>query len=262
MLGTVENLGRAATRGLDEVGYSAALLFESVYWILFGWRRKQSVRLSAVIEQMMEVGISALPIATLLSATIGTMLAIQGIYSLRLFGAESYVYVGVSLAVTREFAPLIIGILIAGRSGSALTARLSAMTINQEIDALRAIGIFPARFLVAPALVAMLVMVPALTVWANVIALSTAGLFVTWTLDISFAAYMTDVFGVLTLHDVLHGIAKSAVFGLLIVMVAVVNGAKVEGGAEGVGKATTRSVVHSLAAIIFVDLILVALITP
>ncbi len=262
MLRAVENVGRAATRGLDGVGYAAALLGESLYWIFLGWRQNQSVRMSAVVTQMMEIGIAALPIATLLSGTIGIMLAIQGFYSLQLFGAESYVYVGVALAVTREFAPLIIGVLVAGRSGSALAARLGAMAINQEIDALRAIGIFPARFLIAPALIAMVVMVPALTVWANVVALSAAGLFVTTTLDSSFAAYFADIFSVLTLHDVSHGIIKSAVFAVLIVMVAVVNGGSAEGGAESVGQATTRSVVHSLTAIIITDLVLVALITP
>ena len=261
MLQTVENLGRSATRGVEELGFGFSLLTESLFWIFLGWRRKQAVRLSAIAGQMMEIGIAGLPIATLLAATIGTMLAIQGIYSLRLFGAESYVYVGVGLAVTREFAPLIVGVLVAGRSGSALAARLSAMVINQEIDALRAIGIFPARFLIAPALVAMVIMVPALTVWANVVALSAAGAFISLTLDISFGAYATDLLGVITITDVVHGLLKSAVFGLLIVMVAVLNGALVSGGAEGVGKATTRSVVHGLSAIIFTDLFLVAMVT-
>jgi len=259
MLDSIENLGRSTTRGLDELGFGFSLLTESLYWLFVGWRQKQAVRLSAIVAQMMEIGILALPIATLLTATIGAMLAIQGIYSLRLFGAESYVYVGVALAVTREFAPLIIGILVAGRSGSALAARISAMVINQEIDALRAIGIYPARFLVAPALVATVIMVPLLTIWGNVVALSSAGMFISLTLDISFGAYVTDLLGILRISDIVHGLMKSAVFGLLIVMIAVVNGALVKGGAEGVGQATTRSVVHALSAIIFTDLFLVTM---
>ncbi len=161
----------------------------------------------------------------------------------------------------RDFAPLIIGVLVAGRSGSALAGRLSAMVINQEIDALRAIGIFPARLLIAPALVAMVIMVPALTIWANVVALSAAGAFISLTLDISFGAYVSDLMGVVRFTDIVHGLLISAVFGLLIVMVAVLNGALVSGGAEGVGRATTRSVVHGLTAIILTDLILVAMVT-
>ena len=259
VLGAMDNLGRATTRSLDGVGHSAALLAESVYWIFAGHRHKQPVRLPAVFVQMMQIGVEAVPIATLLAATIGIMLAIQGTYSLSLFGAESYVYVGIALAVTREFAPLIIGILIAGRSGSALAARLSTMKINQEIDALRAIGINPSRFLVAPALFAMVVMLPALTVWANLVSLSAAGLFVSWLLDSSLTAFYTDVMSVLSVRDVVHGLFKSFVFAILIVTIAVVNGARVEGGAEGVGRITTKAVVQSIATIIVTDMIIVAL---
>ncbi len=261
MLRAIEHVGRTATRGIDELGFAAALFGESLYWTVLGRRHGQTVRFSQVVAQMMQIGVDALPIATLLAATIGLMLAMQGIYSLGLFGAESYVHVGIALSVTREFAPLIIGVLIAGRSGSALAARLSAMMINQEVDALRAIGIFPARFLIAPALLGMVVMLPALTIWANIVALSAAGVYVSWTLDITLAAYFADIMSVLAFHDAAHGVFKSAVFAVLIVMVAVVNGALVKGGAEGVGRATTRSVVHGLSAIIVVDLILVAIST-
>jgi phospholipid/cholesterol/gamma-HCH transport system permease protein len=203
-----------------------------------------------------------LPIATLLSATIGVMLAIQGTYSLGLFGAESFVYFGIALAVTREFAPLITGILIAGRSGSALAARLSTMTINQEIDALRAIGISPTRYLVVPALIAMLVVLPALTVWSGIVAIGAAGMFVATTLDITMAAFVSDVMGVLRPADIVHGLIKAVVFAVLIVMVGVVNGIQVEGGAAGVGKVTTRSVVQSISCIIIFDMIIGLLITP
>ena len=227
-----------------------------------GRRERQRVRVSTILEQMEHIGIEALPIVTLLSATIGVMLAIQGTYTLSLFGAESFVYFGVALAVTREFAPLITGILIAGRSGSALAARLSTMTINQEIDALRAIGISPTRYLVVPALIGMLMVLPALTVWAGIVALAAAGLFVSATLDITFAAFVSDIFSVLTPGDIAHGLIKAIVFAVLIVMVGVVNGVQVEGGAAGVGKVTTRAVVQSIACIIVFDMVIGLLITP
>jgi len=261
MLHTLEIIGRRAVRGLDEIGYATGLLAESLLWIVIGRGRRQPVRLSSVFVQMMEIGVEALPIATLLSATIGVMLAIQGLYSLGLFGAESYAYIGIALSVTREFSPLIIGILIAGRSGSALAARLSTMTINQEIDALRVIGINPVRFLVTPALLGMLVMVPCLTMWSNLVGIASAGIYVSGALEVSFQAFVMQVIDVLRVDDLMHGLGKSVLFATLIAIIGVVNGSLVTGGAEGVGRATTRSVVHSISAIVITDMVFAFLVT-
>lgn len=254
-LGVVEDIGRATIRGVEEIGYAATLCAESLYWMIAGRRRRQPVRLSSVFEQMMEVGIRALPIVTVLSTTIGVMLAIQGIHTLKLFGAESRVTVGIALSITREFAPLITGILVAGRSGSALAARLGTMNINQEIDALRVMGINPVRFLVAPSLIAMMVMIPALTFWADLVALFGAGVYVSLDLGMSMNAYLERTIEVLSVDDLLHGLGKSAIFSVLITLVGVVNGASVSGGAEGVGRATTRSVVHAITAIVITDMV-------
>jgi len=251
----MEATGRRTVRGLDEIGYAGSLLVESLFWLLTGSRWRQPVRLMAVTVQMMHVGIEALPIATLLSAAIGVMLGVQSLYSLGLFGAQSFAHVGIAFALTREFSPLIIGILIAGRSGSALAARLSTMSINQEVDALRAIGINPVRFLVAPVLLAMAIMLPALTMWSNLVALGAAGLFVSHSLDITFAAYIANTIEVLSPDDLLHGLGKSLLFAVLIVIIGAVNGSLVSGGSEGVGRVTTRSVVHSISAIIVTDMI-------
>ena len=256
-----ENLGRATLSGVKELGYAAALFFESVYWLVLGRRWRQPVRMSSVVAEMMQIGIRALPIVTVLSGTIGIMLAIQGIYTLRLFGAESRVTVGIALSITREFASLITGILVAGRSGSALAARLGTMNINQEIDALRVMGINPVRFLVAPSLVAMMVMVPLLTFWAMLVGLLGAGVYIGIDLGMSLGAYVDEVLDVTSVNDLFHGLGKSVIFAALITMVAVVNGASVTGGAEGVGRATTRSVVQAIAAILITDMLFVFLVT-
>jgi phospholipid/cholesterol/gamma-HCH transport system permease protein len=258
---TVETLGRAAVAGVKEFGYAAALLFESVYWLVLGRRWRQPVRMSSVVSEMMQIGILALPIVTVLSMTIGIMLAIQGIHTLRLFGAESRVTLGIALSVTREFAPLITGILVAGRSGSALAARLGTMNINQEIDALRVMGINPVRFLVAPSLVAMIVMVPLLTFWSDVVGLLGAGIYVGLDLGMSLGAYVDEVLNLTSVDDLTHGLGKSIIFAALITLVAVVNGASVTGGAEGVGRATTRSVVQAIAAILITDMLFVFIVT-
>lgn len=261
MLRLAENIGRTTVRGFDEVGYACGLFAESVMWLAIGRGKRQPVRLPSIFAQMMQVGVHALPITTLLAVTIGIMLSIQSLYSLGLFGAESFAYVGIALSVTREFAPLIIGILVAGRSGSALAARLATMTINQEVDALRVMGIYPVRYLVAPALLSTIVMVPALTIWAGLVSILASGLYISAALDSTLSAYLTDVIGVLSPNDIMHGLGKSVLFAVLIALIGVVNGSLVSGGAEGVGRATTRAVVHSLSAIIVTDMIFAFIVT-
>ncbi len=251
----VEGVGKTAVGFVEAVGNGGIIVAESFYWLIFGVRERQPVRIGAVVQQMMEIGINAIPIILMLTGTIGVMLAIQGIHTLRIFGAESRVTIGIAFSVVREFAPLITGILVAGRSGSALAARIGTMKINQEIDALKVMGINPTRFLVVPALVAMLIMVPALTLLGNFMGLFAAGLYVNADLGISLAAYAHDTIDILSLDDLGHGLGKSCIFAVLIAVIGVVNGAGVQGGAEGVGKATTRSVVQAISAIIITDML-------
>ena len=260
-LGRLERLGRASVASVAEIGWAASLCAESLYWAVFGRRYRQPVRAAAVVNEMMEIGVRALPIVTILAATIGVMLAIQGIHTLKTFGAESRVTIGIALSITREFGPLITGILVAGRSGSALAARLGTMNINQEIDALRVMGINPVRYLVAPSLLAMLVMMPLVTFWAIAVGLLGAGTYVVLDLGLSYHAYFDRVFEVLTVDDLAHGLGKSAIFAALITVVGVVNGAGVSGGAEGLGRATTRAVVQAISAIVITDMLFVFVVT-
>lgn len=251
----IEKVGQATVTAIEEVGTAGGMIVESFYWLIFGPRLRQPVRADAVVVQMMEIGIYAIPIVSLMAATIGVMLAIQGIFTLRLFGAESRVTIGIVLSVTREFAPLITGILVAGRSGSALAARIGTMKINQEIDALKVMGINPVRFLVVPALLGMLVVVPCLTFLSDVVALFAAGLYVKADLGLTLSAYHEQVFDTLTVNHLMHGMGKSVIFAVLIAIIGVVNGASVRGGAEGVGKVTTRSVVQAISAIVMTDML-------
>jgi len=251
----IESVGKATVGFVEAMGNGGALIGESVFWLLFGVRERQPVRLSAVVQQMMEIGVNAIPIIFMLTGTIGVTLAIQGIHTLRIFGAETQVTVGIAFSMVREFAPLITGILVAGRSGSALAARIGTMKINQEIDALKVMGINPTRFLVVPALLAMLVMVPALTLFGMFVGLTAAGFYVNADIGISLAGYAADTIDILSVDDLGHGMGKSCIFAVLIAVIGVVNGAGVQGGAEGVGKATTRSVVQAISAIIVTDML-------
>lgn len=251
----LSRLGERAVAAVAEVGLGAVLFGQSLFWIVMGRSQAQPVRIAATFARCMEVGIQAIPIVTMMSITIGIMLAIQGIYALRVFGAEDQVTVGLGISVVREFGPLITGILISGRTGSSLAARIGTMRISQEIDALTVMGINPVRFIVAPALIAMFVMVPILAFWADLVMLAGAGWYVTVDLGMTFSAYVQRLTETVKIDDVMHGLSKAGLFSILITLVGVINGAGVTGGAEGVGRMTTRSVVLSISAIIVTDMI-------
>jgi len=251
----LERLGRRTVSALAELGYAGMLLLESVYFTLFGWRQGQPVRWRAVAEQMRQVGVDAIPIIAMLSFTIGVMLGIQFIAALGEFGAESQVVLAAAKSITREFGALITGIVVAGRSGSAFAARLGSMVVSQEVDALAVIGIDPVRYLVAPALLAMLVMVPTLTVLADFVAVLGAGLYAGPQLDMPLTAYLLTTLQHLEPRDLWEGLSKSVVFALLITLIGISTGFAVSGGAEGVGRATTRAVVLSISAIVVADML-------
>ena len=254
-LNYIEIVGSSTVKLAEGAGYYFALLIESLAWIIVGPFYKQPVRVPSIFSQMMTIGIAACPIVFILSFSIGVMLAIQMIYNLKTFGAESQVVVGVALSITREFAPLITGILIAGRTGSALAAKLGTMQVNQEIDALRVMGINPVRYLVSPALLAMLIMVPILTFFSDIAGLLGGALYTGVEIGLSFSAYVDRTIAALMVGDIMQGLFKSLVFALIITLVGASNGFSVTGGAEGVGKATTRSVVLSISFIVIADMI-------
>ncbi|MGA1867926.1 MAG: MlaE family ABC transporter permease [bacterium] len=251
----IENAGKCTVRGIEEVGYIFSLFIESLFWILCGKRRQQPVRINSVFQEAMQIGVHAALISSLLCLAVGIMLAIQGIETLKIFGAESTVIVGIALSVTREFSPLIISILIAGRSGSAITARIGTMQESQEISALRVMGINPIRFLAAPILIAMMVMVPVLTILGDFMGLLGGGIYTSLRLKMSLSSYMHRALDVLSVDDIRQGLIKSFVFAAIIAMVGISNGFQVRGGAEGVGRATTGSVVMSISLIIISDMI-------
>jgi len=251
----VRNIGQRTVRGFEELGYAVSLFVEIIYWLIAGRFLNQSVRFSAIVKEAMQIGVGAIPIAALLCFSVGVMLAIQGIETLKTYGAESKVVIGIALSVTREFSPLIVGILVAGRSGSAITARIGSMQEAQEIDALRVIGINPIRYLAAPLFVAMLIAVPCLTIIGDLMGIMGGAVYAAVDLNISIGVYMEQSLAALSVNDVVQGLIKSLVFATIIVLVGVINGFQVKGGAEGVGQATTRSVVMAISFIVIADMV-------
>lgn len=247
--------GQSLTRGISGFGYAGALLAESLYWTLFGRGRQQPVKLAPIFAQMMEVGVRAILIVCVLSFAVGVSLSIQTIYALKEFGAESQVVVPVAKGVVREFGPLITGILVAGRTASSLAARIGSMVVSQEVDAMRVIGVMPVRYLVAPPLIALLIMMPILTILSSVAAIVGSGLYAVAHLDMTMHAYLVSSMSSLNLGDIAQGLGKSLVFGLIIILVGVSSGFTVSGGAEGVGRATTKSVVLAISWLVISDMI-------
>lgn len=242
-------------RAVEGFGYAGALIGESLYWLVRGRRRGQAVKLGAIVAQMQEIGVRAVPITAVLAFMVGVSLAIQLIYTLSDFGAESQVVLAIAKGVTREFGPLITGILVAGRTASSLAARIGAMVVSQEVDALRVIGIEPVRYLVAPPLLALLVMMPVVTILADGAAILGGALYSIGRLDLSLGAYLLATVDALTRDDILQGLAKSVVFGLVIAVVGVGSGFSVRGGAEGVGRATTRAVVLAISWLVVANMV-------
>ena len=251
----LENLGRYSVRVIEETGYAIAILAESLYWLVRGRQHQQQVSLAAIAHEAVVIGIYAIPISSVLCFAVGIMLAIQGIETLKTFGAEAQVIVGIALSTTREFAPLIISILVAGRSGSAITARIGTMNESQEIDALRVMGVEPVRFLATPIIVAMLISLPCLTILGDFMGLLGGAVYSAAELQITLSLYFQQSLEVLSAEDIFQGLIKSFVFATIIALVSISNGFQARGGSVGVGRATTRSVVMSISLIIVADMV-------
>jgi phospholipid/cholesterol/gamma-HCH transport system permease protein len=230
-----------------------------LYWLGEGLRQGQIFKLGQVFQQMIRIGVEALPMAALTAFSIGLTLAMQGAHELERMGAGMYVPNLVSVSLLRELGPLLIAIIVIGRSGSAITAELGTMKVSEEIEALGVMAINPIRFLIIPRFVAMLVMLPVLTVFGNYVGMVGGWTICRFALDMNTAAYVLRAVEAARLGDLYSGLAKSVVFGWLIVTIACEAGLKVEGGAEGVGLATTHSVVYSLLAVLVANALLTAI---
>jgi len=255
LLRLVEQIGKKTIDTIEEVGYSVMVAWKSFYWIVAGKFKKQPVQMDAIFQEIVSIGVNAVLIVSILCFAVGIMLAIQGLETLKDFGAENKVILGLALAIPREFAPLIVGILVAGRTGSAITARIGTMQESQEIDALRVIGINPHRYISAPLMLAMLIVMPLLTTLGNFMALLGGGIYSSIEMGMSMMSYMDRVLEIIQVGDIMQGLVKCMVFSIIIVVVGISNGFQVRGGAEGVGKATTRSVVLSISYIVVADMI-------
>ncbi len=212
-----------------------------------------------MFKDLYEISVRSMPIIILVSAFMGIIMSYQLIYELRTFGAEMYVGGIVAVAVCRELGPVFAAMILAGRISSGIAAELGTMRISEQIDALEVMSVNPLNYLVAPRLLAGLVMIPMLTVFADAIAIAGSFLVAGKILHIHILKYIDNIRFYLDSVDILSGLLKSMVFSQIIVVVGSYFGYFTQGGAEGVGKATTNAVVVASILILVADYFLTAL---
>ncbi len=250
-------LGRQ-TLSLLRAALAVCVLMVETIRHLFPWRGK-GLRWRSAIEQVVAFGVRSLPVVGMICFLIGVIMAIQAAHTLERWGATRFVANLVSVSALRELAPLMTAILITGHSGSAITAEIGTMKVGEEIAALRVMGINPIRFLVVPKFLGMLVAVPCVTLLAMFIMVLGGWVASVTVIGVESAVYVEQAIKSLVEKDLYTGLAKSVVFATIICWVGVWRGFQVAGGAEGVGKSTTSSVVTSITLIILADLLFTVL---
>jgi phospholipid/cholesterol/gamma-HCH transport system permease protein len=254
-----ETIGSATINGLAYIGGLARLAGGSLRAIFVEPFRGKRFHISRAVHQAMAVGVEALPVVTLISFFIGTILALDAAYELRKLGAMQLVASTVGIAITRELGPLMTAIVVLSRSGSAFAAEIGTMKVNEEIDALETMALEPVDFLVAPKFLAMVVMVPCLTVWADFMGVLGGGAFGVLAASFTWGSYIRATLVALKSPDITNGLIKAAMFGLVITAVGCQEGFSTGLGSEQVGRSTTSAVVKSTLMVVVVDLIFTAI---
>ena len=255
----ITTLGAMTLEALLAVRQSLTFLGNTCLSLLRVCTHPRLLRGKDTLHFMQKVGVDALPIVALISFLLGLIMAFMSSVQLAQFGANIYVASLVSLSMTRELGPIMTAIIVAGRSGSAFAAEIGTMKISEEIDALFTMGIDPHIFLVMPRLIATVLVVPLLTLFSDLFAIMGGLLVGVSMLDLTSSGYLAQTIRTLDLFDVFWGFGKSAIFALLIAWVGCLRGFQVEGGAAGVGRATTSAVVTSIFLIILSDSLLVVM---
>jgi len=249
-----EGVGHVTRYFLREVG--------SVFWLIANtfeetFERIQHGRLpfraASFFRHTERVGVDSVPLAGLVSFFLGLTMALLTGYQLQRFGTERLIPGLVAIAFTRELGPLLTGIMIAARIGAAFTAELGTMQVSEEVEAIEAMGIGPLRFLVAPRMLALVLLMPCLSTVSNLAAIFASSLVCKAYFSIAFPYFFDLVKDSLLIRDIITGILKSFLFGLLIAAIACYRGLTVKGGAAGVGTSTTSSVVTAITAVIGFD---------
>ncbi|GJQ28474.1 MAG: putative ABC transporter permease protein [Phycisphaerae bacterium] len=251
----VEFLGRRALAAVTQIGAATLLFATTLRWV---WRGLTAPRVRlgrpAIITQLVRIGARSVFIVSLVSACVGLILAFQLAPPLDQFGQKELVANIIVIAVLRELGPLIAAIVLTGFAGASIAAEIGTMVVNEEVEALEAHALDPVRFLVVPRVVASIVSMTVLAVISDVVAVLAALGIAMVALEIPYATFVSNMLDQAKPVDFTTGLFKGTVFGMLIGLIACVNGLRVSGGAAGVGRATTGTVVQCVVAIVIADL--------
>lgn len=239
---------------LQFLGGLTNLVSQSFYWLFI-----PPLKNRRILEQAQRVGLDSLPIVSLIGLFIGMIFAFQTAYLMQRLGSEMYIASIVALSLVRELGPVITSLVVAGRVGAAITAEIGSMQVTEQIDALESMATNPVKYLVVPRLLALSLMLPILTLYADIVGILGGWFICVYKLGIPSRLYMNITFEALKFKDLFTGLSKTIFFGMIIAFVSCYEGFNVEGGAEGVGRATTRSVVWSFILIIAADCFFTAL---
>lgn len=245
----IKFLGKNVVGLADHLGKLTLLFFQIIFWMF-----RRPFDFKNINKQMNEVGVNSLVVASLTSISVGMVMALQtGAASKNILNEPLYVGTAVGFSIVKELGPVLTAIVIAGRVGAAITAELGTMRVTEQIDALYTLGANPVKYLVVPRFLACVVMVPILTIYSNILGIL-GGLFISvYKLAIPSTRYYHDIVDFMRTKDIIHGLIKCVVFGIIIALISCYKGFTTEGGAEGVGKATTQSVVLSMVLILVSD---------
>ncbi len=253
--GLLERLGRGTFEFWHHSVALVAFVGESAMALVAGIAEPSRIRWRPILFNIRTSGFDALPIVGLLSFLIGIVVGYQSSTLLRQYGADLYVADLVGVSIIREFAPLVAAIIVAGRSGSAYAAQIGTMTVTEEVDAMKTIGISPIDLLVLPKVIALVVALPLLTLFADLCGVYGGMIMARGQLGIGFETFIDRVTGAVSVTSYLIGIGKAPVFAAIIAVVGCFQGFRTRGGADAVGRQTTRAVVQSIFLVIVVDAI-------
>jgi phospholipid/cholesterol/gamma-HCH transport system permease protein len=252
----------AVVQGIGEIGRDFLREVGSIFWFIAHTfdetidrvrRGRVPFRAASFFRHTERAGVDSVPLVGLVSFFLGLTMALLTGYQLQRFGTERLIPGLVAIAFTRELGPLITGIMLAARIGAAFTAELGTMQVSEEVEAIEAIGIGPLRFLVAPRMLALFFLMPCLSTVSNIAAIAASSLVSRAYFHIAFVYFIDLVRDALLIRDIVTGVLKSLIFGLLIGAIACYRGLTVKGGAAGVGTATTSSVVTAITTVIGFD---------
>ena len=243
-----ESVGRGASEAVEFAGGTFSLFMQTLLAVAMPPFRSRQI-----YDQMVKIGVDSLPIATLTSFFIGVVIAFQSAYQMQRVNAEMYIPSLVSISICREIGPVLTALVVAGRVGASIAAELGSMKVTEQLDALESLATQPVKYLVAPRFLALFTMLPLLTIYADGIGILGGYVVSVYKLGLTHALYLKMSFDPLALKDIFTGLFKTLVFATIITIISCYEGMRVEGGAEGVGAATTRAVVLSFISIIVWD---------